>query len=222
MPLHIRPSSRTGATLVEVLVALGIGIMIVAVIILAHHALTQLAGRQINRQLTLERADLTINELRFDLHQLFLSADDDATAVTLENSATNLTSISFCRWAPRVGEYLLPTNRLERVTYRFDNADGNMELIRVTEALVGPDAEKPAATNRLGKTWPRMFVHLHDGAMWQTNWPFADTEETKRNPPRPRAARIQLLDASAAPVHETMVVIPSGLSVTSTIVRITR
>jgi type II secretory pathway component PulJ len=218
MPAMTSTSSHTGATLVEVLVALGIGVMITAVVILAHHALTQQAGRQLDRQRIDERADRTINELRLDLQQLFLPLDDDTGTVSLENSATNLVSLSFLRRARLTSEAALSTSRLERVTYRFEQFGEKTELIRTVAAVTGPDAELPAATNRLGQSWPQIFIHLHDGEAWRTNWPFAGMEDDKADPPRPRAARIQLL-GDGAPVHETLVVIPSGLSVTSTVLR---
>jgi len=221
MPAMTSTSSRTGATLVEVLVALGIGVMITAVVILAHHALTLHAGRQLDRQRINEHADQTINELRLDLQQLFLPLEDDFGSVSLENSATNLVSLSFYRRALLAGEATLSTSRLERITYRFEQFDEKTELIRTVAAVAGPDAELPAATNRFAQSWPQIFIHLHDGKAWRTNWPFAGMEDDKANPPRPQAARIQLL-GDGVPVVETLVVIPSGLSVTSTVSRVAR
>jgi hypothetical protein len=222
MPPPSSSSSRSGATLVEVLVALGIGVMVVAIVVVAHHTLSKQAGRQLSRQKSNERADRTLNELRLDLHQLFVSPDHESTGITLDNSHTNLVSFSFCRWSPRIGRSFPPTNRLERVAYFFEATGDDAELIRTIKALYGPDSMLPAITNRLGSTWPRLLIQLYDGEIWQTNWPFAGMEKRKNDPPRPQAARIQLMGESTEPAFETVVVIPSGLSVTSTIRRVER
>ena len=118
---------------------------------------------------------------------------------------------------------MMDTQPIERVTYRFGQIDGKNELIRTIKALVGPGAEKPETTNRLDHPWPRISVRLYDGETWQTNWPPAAAPDDKRDPPRPRAARILLLpETGSEPVYETMLVIPSGLSVTSTVLRTVR
>ena len=211
---HLR--SQRGATLIEVIAALGIGALVVAVIALAHYALTSETARQGRRQQTAERIDETLFELREDLQQLFLPAGDPETGIELENSDTNLIRLSFCRWEISADRPRLATNRLERVTYRFSD-DPAPDLLRIRRALTGPAAIDGDTTNRLVGTWPRLLVHLHDGDTWQTNW--APAKADNMDPPRPRAARLWLLNEQGDAVAESLVIIPSGLSVTSTLLR---
>jgi len=207
-----RSCSRRGATLVEVLVALGIGALILGVIFLAYHTLSQNASRQLGRINTSDDAHYTIDELRGDLLQLFATDAESGCEIELENSATDLIRLAFCRWENSTGKEPLMTNRLTRVTFQRDSGKDSPRWVRIHQALTGPDAERPPATNRLEGAWPRLMVHLHDGDSWKTNW-------TGATDARPRAARILLLDEQMKPAHETMVIIPSGLSVTSTILR---
>jgi len=208
----VHPRRQDGATLVELLVALSIGVMIVAVVMLAHRALTDAASRESGRLREQELARFTIETLRGDLQQLFLPGGDPGCVMELEQTATNLVRLSFCRWTTVPARDALPTNRLERVNYRFADVDGKPQLIVELRPLTGPDAEKPARTNWPGPAWPRLLIQLHDGGEWRTNWP-ADAASA------PRAARIQLLSETAAPRHEALVLIPAGMSVTSRLSR---
>ena len=212
MSTSTRSSSNVGATLVELLVALGIGALIIGVVILAHHSLTRNAAGQLDRLNMEEAAHRTIDAFREDLLQLFVTTASPDCGITLENSATNLVLLGFCRWERLTDRDALFTNRLERVEFQPVTGTNRYAWVQVRRALTGPDAAKPSVTNRLDGIWPRVLVHLHDGSRWQTNWS-ATTDA------RPRAARITLLDATHQPAYETMLVIPSGLAVTSTILR---
>lgn len=217
MPTHVAHSrSLRGATLIEVIAALGIGTLVVAVIALAHDALTNETSRQGRRMQTAERIDQTLFELREDLQQLFLPAGDPNCGIELENSATNLLHLSFCRWEYLDDRSILSSNRLEHITYRFSD-DPQPSLLRIRRALTGPAVFIGETTNRLSDTWPRLLVHLHDGESWKTNW--APAKADNANPARPRAARLVLLNDSGDRVAETLVIVPSGLSVTSTLLR---
>ncbi len=219
-PAHSR--SQRGATLVEVLVALGIGVMVIALIVLAHHTLTSETSRLSRKHKLAEQQEETFSALRADLHGLFLPVGDPDCGIELENSATNLVTLGFCRWLPSGDRRVLPaSNHLERITYRFSD-ESPPALLIVRHALNGPEALTGDTTNRILNAWPRLLVQLHDGNEWKTNWIPAQPDNP--NPPRPRAARIVLLDQgppgqAGAAVAETMVVIPSGLSATSTLLR---
>jgi len=217
MPTSVaHPRSLSGATLIEVIAALGIGALVVAVIALAHYALTNETSRQNNRMQTTSRIDQTLFELREDLQQLFLPAGDPNCGIELENSATNLLHLSFCRWEFLEDRSAISSNRLEFITYRFsDGPEPN--LLRIRRALTGPEFFHGETTNRLSDTWPRLLVHLHDGESWKTNWTPAKADNA--NPARPRAARLVLLNETGDTVAETLVIVPSGLSVTSTLLR---
>lgn len=207
-----RQPCHAGATLVELLVGLAISSLIIAALILAHHTLHRNASGQLERLMSADAANYTIQSFRDDLMQLFATAADDECAIELENSATNLIRLGFCRWEHTSGRDFPMTNRLERVDFFSDPATNRSPWVRVRKALVGVDATLPPITNRLDGTWPRLVIHLHDGKAWQTNW-IAVSEA------RPQAARIILLNESHQTAYETVVVIPSGLHVSSTVMR---
>jgi len=216
--------ARRGATLVELLVALGIASLVIAVIVLAHRTLTRQAEQLGRHHRTAERMDTTLDELRIALQSLFIPGADPECGLTLEQSATNLVRLQFCRWT---GATASTTNRspavtLEQVTIRYDEAVPG-DLLIVRRGLTGPAAFAPDTTNRIPRAWPALRILLRDGETWKTEW----TPPANDNPnvPRPNAARIQLLDTPGTPgatdavAAETIVVIPSGLSVTSTLLR---
>lgn len=210
-----RKPGRTGATLVELLAAIGIGVMVLAIVVLAYRVFTTHANRFESSAGRRQLAERTLQLLGHDLQQLFFMPGDSNTVVVLENSATNLVQLGFSRWEPAPKPDGLPTNRLERVTFTYAPVDGQHQLVKVVGGLTGPAVLLPPVTNRPGPAWPRLAVHLHDGQQWQTNW----STEAKR---APVAARIQLLSdpPSTTPAHESIVVIPAGLSVTSRIDRL--
>lgn len=216
--------SRRGATLVELLVALGIASLVIAVIVLAHRALTRQTDQLGRDHRTAERIDTTLDELRTALQSLFIPGPDPECGLTLEQSATNLIRLQFCRWtgAPPSLTNRMPVVALEQVTLRYDDANPG-DLLIVRRGLTGPAALAPDTTNRIPGAWPALRIHLRDGETWKTGWnPPANDNP---NVPRPDAARIQLLKTPATPgaaeevAAETIVVIPSGLSVTSTLLR---
>ena len=212
--LRTRQPVRTGATLVELLVALGIGAMALTIVLLAYNVFTTHTRQFETRSGQRKLAEQTLQLLGHELQQLFFMPGDSNTVVVLENTATNLVQLGFSRWlsAPRE---TLPAQRLERVTYTYVPMDGRPQLVRIIEGLTGPAASSPPATNWPGPLWPRLTVLLHDGQQWQTNWP--STAERA-----PAAAHIQLLaePPAAVPAHEIIVVIPAGLSTTSRLDRL--
>lgn len=215
---------RRGATLVELLVALGIASLVIAVIVLAHHALTRQTGQLDRNQRTAERMDTTLDELRTALQSLYIPGPDPDCGLTLEQSATNLVRLQFCRWAGTPASFTnrTPAVALEHVTIRYDDTTPG-DLLIVRRSLTGPAALSPDTTNRIPGAWPALRIHLRDGETWKTEW----TPPANDNPnvPRPDAARIQLLEKPGTPgatervAAETIVVIPAGLSVTSTVLR---
>jgi len=217
-------AARCGATLVELLVALGIASLVIAVIVLAHRALTRQTEQLGRDHRTAERIDTTLDELRNALQSLYIPGPDPECGLTLEQSSTNLVRLQFCRWTVATAS---PANRspaasLEQVTIRYDETTP-ADLLIVRRRLTGPAAFDPDTTNRLPRAWPALRIHLRDGETWKTEWNPPATDNP--NVPRPDAARIQLLETPAYPgaaervASETIVIIPSGLSVTSTLLR---
>ncbi len=223
--LRVLTGSRRGATLVELLVALGIASLVIAVVVLAHRALTRQTGQLGRDHRIAERMDTTLDELRTALQSLFIPGPDPDCGLTLEQSATNLIRLQFCRWAgaPASSTNRTPAVILEQVTLRFDDAVPG-DLLIVRRGLTGPAALTPDTTNRIPGAWPALRIHLRDGETWKTEWKPPPANDNP-NVPRPDAARIQLLETPDIPgaaervAAEILVVIPSGLSVTSSLPR---
>lgn len=218
-PRTVQPSAQHGATLIEVLAAIGIGALIVAVVVLAHRTLTTQTARLGGEERRAERQQETLLAFADGLQQLFLPVGDPECGIELENNATGLVRLAFCRWRNLPGRTDRPTNELEHVTYRYDGERDDLLVIR--HALTGPEALAGETTNRVIDAWPRVVVALHDGETWQTNWIPAKLDDAQ--PPRPRAARLMLPQEPGAPsaraATEFVFVIPAGLSVTSTLLR---
>jgi len=224
MPATTGHSSRTGATLVEILVALGIAVMIMAVVILAHHTLTMNSSGQAKRLKQADRALATISELRNDLLQLYAPGGDSTCSVELENRDDQLVRLSFCRWEASKGRGLILTNRLEKISYLIDESGESPRLLRLIQSTTGPGSDQPYVTNWIDSAWTRLVIQFSDGSTWKSKWP-ENTGNTGAPPSIPLAARIQLLSESdsgrpdATPAYEATVIIPVAMTVTSSIVR---
>ncbi len=207
-------SRRAGVTLVELLTALAIGSLVILMVALAHRALTLHTTRQSETQRTRAHAAATIRTLSDDLQQLFVPVGDPDGALELINSATNLIRLSFLRWVHTGGgSWTQTVSRLERVTYEPSTESSRTGLTVVRQTLSGPDVLAPPVTNATDATWPSLLVHLHDGTQWQTNWMPGQAE-------RPVAARLRLLGSgTSSEAEDTLVVIPFGLTATSTVIR---
>lgn len=211
VPRSTRPD--LGMTLIELLVGLVIGALVMGLVLVAYRAFSRSESRQFERARAQAQADGVIEFIRRDVQQLFLPSGDKDCTIELQNSATNLVQLSFCRWETESNGAVLATNQLARVLFKFADVGGRSELVRVTDALTGPASIQPAVTNWSGYRWPRLQVQLYDGTAWQTNWPSDEKA-------RAMAARILLWrDDDPEPFQETMVLIPSGLSVTSRVQR---
>lgn len=225
MPDRTGPSSREGATLVEIIVALGIAVLIVSVIVLAHHTLTLNSRTQIQRIRKADRALTTISTLRKDLEQLYAPDFEPACSIELANTDDQLARLAFCRWESVQDPAAPATNRLEHIVYTVETSGAEARLMRTIAATTGPNADEPYVTNWINGAWTRLTVELYDGAQWITSWP-DETAPTAAAGLKPVAARIRLYPENAdagqeqALEHESIVVIPSALSVTSTATRI--
>jgi len=209
------PTARTsqGITLIELLVALAIGSIIMTLVLASYRAFNRSEARQFERSTIQSNADGTIEFLRRDIQQLFQPPEDNACMIELENSATNLVRLAFCRWEPMLNRNGLMTNRLERVEFTLTGVGEKSGLMRLSSAMTGPASLQPATTNTSAHRWPRLQVQLFDGTAWQTNWP-GDGKS------RAMAARIILRRSEdREPYQEAMVLIPAGLSVTSRVPR---
>jgi type II secretory pathway component PulJ len=211
MPGHHR-QRRAGTTLVELLLAIFISALIMTMVLVAYQSTSGFSLLQSNKSKQRVLARDTLQLFSRELQQLFVAPQDTACVIELENNPTSLVRLAFCRWTIAAHDAELPTQALERVTFLYSPGAGPRELLYVTESLTGPAAQRPPLTNSPGAVWPRMLVHLHDGQQWQTNW----TSETRGSP---AAARIQLLNEKNDVFIEDVVLIPSGLVVTSRIAR---
>ncbi len=184
--------------------------MVMAVALLAYSALTGHASSmnsRIGRELIRQNTTTLFSE---QLQQLFYAPKDSSLSISLENSSSNLLSLSFARWTSDAKSGGIRTGRLERVTFTYEPLDGEYQLMQKTEALTGPVSGLPSRTNWPGKTWPALQVHLHDGTSWRTNWSASASGA-------PSAAKIIMTgDDEKVATTESLILIPAGLSITTT------
>jgi hypothetical protein len=209
-------------TLVELLIALALGALAVTVVLLAHHTLTRNSRLLDQRHRDAARLDPLVDQLRDDLHHLFVAPIGPAGEVAMENSATGLVRLAFLRLEPAGDREPVVTNRVLGIEYRRDPPSG--ELIRTARMLTGIEsAAGRITTNRFLLDAPPPALHLHDGTQWSSNW-IAGAQRPPGTPaPRPRAARIEWIahpdPAATGPVHTVTLPLPLGLSATSRLAR---
>lgn len=210
-------SNKQGATLIEVLVALGIATLIISVVVTTHITLTRHASEQADALRENDRLIRTSNELQLDLYNLYVPENDSDCSPRLAHADGRLLELSFCRWRPASGMYPVLTNPLERVTYTLGERKGKPALLKTIEALAGPNALKAAVTNWIETGWPNLRIELRDGETWRQEWS-GDSVQAGGGSGTPHAARIHFLPEGAEatdPFYETVIVIPAGMSTES-------
>jgi type II secretory pathway component PulJ len=202
-------------TLVELLLAIVIGVLVLAVVGSLFHTVSVSLQAQRARRGGAEAAADALARVARDLECALVPAQDTAAGkLTLSADGTDL---SFCTASLAEGEEDGRWWFAERVRYRLAPAGERWSaLLRESRALQGPDAFAGAATNVLAEGLRSFRVTVFDGAGWQSEWP------REESPPLPLAARIVLGSGAGDAEHslETEVLIPAAHVFTSRVVRV--
>ena len=205
--------SRSGVTLIELLLALVIATLVVALVFSIYRTTSHAVRGQRQRAQGAPAAAQALEVLRADLTSSIFPADDDNCIFSV--SATNGSSaLSFCALQLLEGEADPKWSRAISVEYRIE---GGSQLVRVVRALLGPGSVDGATTNLLVNDLDTFRVEAYDGADWLDTWP----GDTSTKQPQPRAIRAEIASArfKGKTSWQSEFFIPAGLVVTSSMVR---
>lgn len=209
------PVTRRGFTLVELLVALVIAVLVAVAVVALYGTATRTVTDQQRRARGPHTASQALDRMAEDLARAYLRTASTNDDVSLENGGTNRAPgvsavLTFCTLDPAQGEEP-DWAGIRRVTYRLATEGG--ALVREDQPLVGLGSVEGRSTNVMLAAVETFQVELFDGAEWQSTW--AGTPGDGR---RPRLARITI-GSPAWPSQQAELLIPSGHSVTSRLIR---
>jgi type II secretory pathway pseudopilin PulG len=198
---------------VELLVALVIAMLIAAAVVALYRITTRTVGDQQARARGPHAAGRVLDRLAEDVGRAVLNADSTGSAFTLYADAVSPV-LSF--WTLDPASETEPDWTLVRQV-RYQLAGDPPALARIVQPLTGTGSLGPALTNIVAAGTESWTVSVFDGQAWQPTWP--PPEAAGR---RPQCLRIEL-SSTAWPVEGGRVkadlIIPAGLSLTSTVVR---
>lgn len=213
MPPMPARSARGGMTLVELLLAIVIASLVVALVFSTYRTVHAVAAGQQQRVATRRVPADALQQLQADLMRAFDAGRPETRMILTQR--LDQAAVSFCLVEPLPGETDLRWSRAVRVEWAVDGTDGRLALRRSAQPVAGPGSLSPPVTNAVAGDIARFAVQVHDGTNWTARWPPADTNVL------PRLARLELL-ARGVPTNEAWqldVWIPAGNAFTSSLRR---
>lgn len=214
--------SRSGLTLVELLVSIAIAAVVVTLIVSLYRTVALTVSGQQARARGPHAAAQALDVIRADLTATILPAEDPSCVFTLGPALADGASgleLGFCALLRGDEEHGLLWSQPYRVTFRVAAVAGHTAaLVRVSAPLSGPDALAGPQTNVLLGDVAQFAVTVFDGQDWLAGWPPADPKA-----PRPALVRVALVprEAGGRPEgYSTEILVPAGLSITSAITRV--
>jgi type II secretory pathway pseudopilin PulG len=208
-------------TLVELLLSVAIAVVAASLAFSLFRTVSRTLEGQAAREQGGRAARGALDRLRDDLSGAFAPEGVSECGFSLsprEDDTNQTAELSLCILAPPPPEEDARWSRALRVRYRADPAAGGgpARLLRTEEALSGPGAMQPPATNVAAEGLRLFAVELWDGGSWRSSWS-ADSEKVP-----PRAARIRLASAQGgreAADEPLEIYIPAGMVITSSFER---
>ena len=182
-----RPAARDrgGFTLVELLIALGIALVVFAVVFFLYGAATGMAGLRDRRERTVFAVSDVLRTVRRDIASMLPPADDPACAVKLapgtaqDAARSDLAFCSLVQTTNAPGRFGI---RVERLRFAMlDDAGSPPRFVRISQPLNGP-ASATAATNTLLANGTGFGVEIYDGAKWYRSWPPPARKDAEKKP----------------------------------------
>lgn len=182
-------ASDSGWTLLELMLALAIGMLVIALVCSAYHTVMQMLERRAIRQGGDEEVFTLLDRITTDLTRIVLPGVSDACPLLLETETTGnppRVTLSFCTALPDDPGHDMRWYDVHHVTYALRESSSNRELIRVVQPQAGPGNLDPPVTNVLiGRV-----VHFRPTFYREGEWD--DTWSAKSEDPLPRAVRLEL------------------------------
>ncbi len=212
-------SSRSGMTLIEVLLALSIATLVIALVLSIYHTVSLNVQSQEKRHKGSVAIAGAVQQLSDDLARTFIVEDNDQCIFSLTPASEREdlgSSVSFCMTRRQEGERDARWLVAEHVEYRAEKGEnGGINLVRERQPLAGPQTRDTCGTNILITGISRFQITVFDGEEWQESWPVDDQVRC------PKAAHIEIQAAQpeASPVFKTTVFLPAGNVISSSFIR---
>jgi type II secretory pathway component PulJ len=212
------PEGAGGWTLLELLLALGVGVLITGVMYAIYSTAVRVKEDQQGRRSGPHRTAEILHQLSDDLTRAWLPKDDEAGVFVLDPAPAGIGGAPTLSFTTMVADAHDPDPRwADAVAVRYQplRAAAGIELLRVHRPLAGPGAAQDPVTNRLGLV-EAFEVKVFDGAEWLDAYRSEDTDLL------PAAVRLTLDlpdHRGPSPALTTEVMIPFGLKVSSTLQR---
>ncbi len=206
-----RPRREQAAfTLIEILMALGIAVMVVALVFSVYHVVTMTVGATVSAGRNRREAVLALNAIRRDVAcSVRLQSPEEPPFRLRAGGGTkgDCSLVDLCTiWVGREAVDLQGCS-VRRVTYQIelspnDPTDGNV-LTRTVREFDQQGIPGPAVADELVQCVFEFHVVAFDGSGWHSTWPIDDER------PLPSAARITLVcgDQGSSEKYEVEVLI---------------
>ena len=159
-------------TLIEILLALSIAILVVAVVLSLYRTVSATASGQNRRKTGAEITASLHNLLTRDLTTVIAPAEDELCRFSLESDEAGFSKIAFARARADEAETDKRWFTVEQVAYQvIDTSAYTVALVRVTRPILGPGALQAAETNVVATGVQEFQLRAFDGADWYESWP---------------------------------------------------
>jgi type II secretion system protein J len=216
MPRDLSSRSGTqGITLIELLVAISVSTVVMAVGLSVYMTISASLRRQDRSRL--DTAVVTLDMLRHDLASCIQASLSNMPALELETTPEEgerpaSSTLTFCSGILNEGDADFSRLEVSRLRYTLcaeTDSASDQTLQREVVTVWGPEALAPPRSNALLRAVSRFEVNVLDGDTWTNQWVSRPARAL------PRAARIRL-DWASARTSETasiIVFIPAGNTV---------
>jgi len=211
--------ATSGLTLIEVLLAIVIASLVIALVFSMYHAATRTVESQQHRRAGADVTTDALDQLARELACAFAQGDDEKCRFLLAHTEMpegRVAELAFATAVPDGREMDLRWCGVARVSYRVvPGDDGARWLAREVQLLAGPGAAQPPQTNLLVRGILSFSVSVFDGSAWGGEWPVPEKS------PCPQAARVELVVAEqdGSRPFRTETAIPAGVTISSTLER---
>ncbi len=191
------PGRRTGATLLEVMVAVALG----TVVVLLCAAIASSVRRVLDsRSATRDRAalDLAVQGWASDVESAF--APEGGPPLRLETHApgTGQPKLQFARWGD-----LEPTGEmgvsLDIIWQGSEPESGQVRWERIARARSGPGAELAPVTTQVASGLAAIRIEATDGTNWWSDWPPPQAARDAEAATLPLGMRLTLVNSQGVP-----------------------
>jgi prepilin-type N-terminal cleavage/methylation domain-containing protein len=207
-------TDRRGFTLIETLLAIGIGVVVLLLVYSIYHTTLAVRENQGRRRTGPAAAADALDRISRDLASAVMPANERGCPFSLEAAgASGASELTFTTLTAHTGESPAWHSPI-CVTYMLEGAGERQRLVRLEQAVDGPEAGVNT-TNVLVRSVDFFEVRVFNGMTWEDEWLEAGSDML----PAAAGVRIGLPGEEPARQHETEIFIPAGNIITSAVER---